>query len=451
MNQYKSNIGFIIVHFMYFQNKWICAVCNDMSFEKRWLVERHVLERHSDYGWKCPECKKIFQRRSSSHGCKISDKEMLCFNNKTGSRGKEAEEEMELYKVEELIKKIKLVDTDGKEIPILNYRRRNSIEGSVRSMRTNRSEKTYNRVETKKDETEGRKRDRTAVNDNENEIQGQSQAKIPLLLDTKERKLAKIRSVLQDLSSEIGDNITICLDSEDEGKRSRAEKKIVNLDLDIHVSDTERSSLDKERKEKTSSRQRSSSSSSSGSSSSSSSSSSSDKSDRNKSGEVDKKEVDNIEIGRERTVEQISVIEEAPKLDRTVVMSTSAAQVETFLQTLQDTQENIITLNIGGLRFETSKTTLRADPSCVFALMLQPLSPFRPSKNVYFFDRDPAHFKIILNYLRNNCNVEKRYLPRESNYLHELMLEAKYYQLSGLIVAVEERLNDMCVCKMNGY
>ncbi|VDI29170.1 Hypothetical predicted protein, partial [Mytilus galloprovincialis] len=40
---------------------------------------------------------------------------MLCFKNKTGSRGKEAEEEMELYKVEELTQKIKLVDAKGKE------------------------------------------------------------------------------------------------------------------------------------------------------------------------------------------------------------------------------------------------------------------------------------------------------------------------------------------------
>ncbi|CAG2206517.1 unnamed protein product [Mytilus edulis] len=87
------------------------------TLSKRWLVERHILERHSDYGWKCPECKKIFQRRSSPHGCKTTDKEMLCFNNKTGSRGKEAGEEMELYKVEELTQKIKLVDANGKNFP----------------------------------------------------------------------------------------------------------------------------------------------------------------------------------------------------------------------------------------------------------------------------------------------------------------------------------------------
>lgn len=78
----------------------------------------------------------------------------------------------------------------------------------------------------------------------------------------------------------------------------------------------------------------------------------------------------------------------------------------------------------GGIMVEKSKNTLRADPSCILALMLQPLSPFYPSNNVYFDDRDPAHFKIILYFLRNNCNIEKRYLPTEHVYLFELLQEA---------------------------
>ncbi|CAC5383285.1 unnamed protein product [Mytilus coruscus] len=35
--------------------KWMCVICEDMTFEKRWFLERHILERHSDFAWKCPE------------------------------------------------------------------------------------------------------------------------------------------------------------------------------------------------------------------------------------------------------------------------------------------------------------------------------------------------------------------------------------------------------------
>lgn len=77
-----------------------------------------------------------------------------------------------------------------KELLILNYRRRNNMVGSVRSIRTNRLDRTCITVETKKAETEGRNRDRTDVNDKKNEMQGSSQSKTSKLLETKEQNLA---------------------------------------------------------------------------------------------------------------------------------------------------------------------------------------------------------------------------------------------------------------------
>ena len=62
--------------------------------------------------------------------------------------------------------------------------------GSVRGIRTNRSDRTCIIFETQKAETEGRNRDRTDVNDKENEMQGPSQVKTSKLLETKEQKLA---------------------------------------------------------------------------------------------------------------------------------------------------------------------------------------------------------------------------------------------------------------------
>jgi hypothetical protein len=64
--------------------------------------------------------------------------------------------------------------------------------------------------------------------------------------------------------------------------------------------------------------------------------------------------------------------------------------------------------------------------------MLLPQYPFRPNNNTYFFDRDPAHFRIILNYLRNGAQIEIAVLPKEQRYLYEIFQEANYYKLLGL-------------------
>jgi hypothetical protein len=131
-----------------------------------------------------------------------------------------------------------------------------------------------------------------------------------------------------------------------------------------------------------------------------------------------------------------------------VVLSSSLDEGDVFLQALQHTQEYKVWLNIGGVKYEISQVTLRNDPASVFSLMLLPNSPFRPSGNVFFFDRDPSHFRIILGYLRNNCCMEKRILPHEPKYLYELITEARFYKLFGLVVLLEERIHDLCLCKL---
>jgi len=75
-----------------------------------------------------------------------------------------------------------------------------------------------------------------------------------------------------------------------------------------------------------------------------------------------------------------------------MVSSSLPDEVDVFLQSLQHTQEHKDWLNIGGVKYETSKVTLLTDPASVLALMLLPNSPFRPSENFYFFD--PSHFRI---------------------------------------------------------
>lgn len=59
-----------------------------------------------------------------------------------------------------------------------------------------------------------------------------------------------------------------------------------------------------------------------------------------------------------------------------------------------------ITINVGGTRFETYRTTLKLLPESRLAQMTPTNSDFDSTRMEYFFDRDPVSFSAILNYYR---------------------------------------------------
>ena len=59
-----------------------------------------------------------------------------------------------------------------------------------------------------------------------------------------------------------------------------------------------------------------------------------------------------------------------------------------------------VTLNIGGVRYETYKKTLKVIQESRLANLTETNSDFDPIHNEYFFDRDPNSFLAILNYYR---------------------------------------------------
>ena len=63
-------------------------------------------------------------------------------------------------------------------------------------------------------------------------------------------------------------------------------------------------------------------------------------------------------------------------------------------------QTKIITLNVGGIRFETYKTTLKKIPATRLSRLTEALANYDPILNEYFFDRHPGVFAQILNYYR---------------------------------------------------
>ena len=89
---------------------------------------------------------------------------------------------------------------------------------------------------------------------------------------------------------------------------------------------------------------------------------------------------------------------------------------------------DVITLNVGGTRFTTSRVTLMSEPSMLEAMFSGRHSLQAGADGSYFIDRDGRLFHHCLNYLRK-CLV----VPETEAARSELLFEAEYYQLAGLI------------------
>jgi hypothetical protein len=114
------------------------------------------------------------------------------------------------------------------------------------------------------------------------------------------------------------------------------------------------------------------------------------------------------------------------------------------LQGLALSQQQRLYLNVGGTKFETSGSTLQADPSSLLALMILPSSPLKPYSvdNIYtyFLDRDPKLFHYILTYLRNGAELPLRCLPRDLPLLYSLQKETQFFSLSHLDTIVQKKI-----------
>ncbi|KAL9951568.1 hypothetical protein ACROYT_G044252 [Oculina patagonica] len=96
----------------------------------------------------------------------------------------------------------------------------------------------------------------------------------------------------------------------------------------------------------------------------------------------------------------------------------------------------IIKLNVGGCNFSTSLETLTKDPDSMLHAMFSGRFETKPSEDgSYFIDRDGTHFRYILNYLRTGQLV----VPEDKIIRQELLTEAEFYQVEGIIKTLTPR------------
>lgn len=88
--------------------------------------------------------------------------------------------------------------------------------------------------------------------------------------------------------------------------------------------------------------------------------------------------------------------------------------------------ENVLYLNVGGAYFVTRRSTLLQSNS-FFAGALQSSTECAE----LFVDRDPTHFRYILNWMRGS-----RVLPEDEVTLQELLVEADYYCIPAMVEAI---------------
>ncbi|CAG8768134.1 19075_t:CDS:1 [Cetraspora pellucida] len=100
---------------------------------------------------------------------------------------------------------------------------------------------------------------------------------------------------------------------------------------------------------------------------------------------------------------------------------------------------SIVTLNVGGVHYVTTKDTLLKHKGFFSGLFSDNFSITLDCNNNTFVDRNGELFKYVLEFLRNNA-LPKRSLSNKA-LLEELLQEAEFYCIEDLITEINSILN----------
>jgi len=92
----------------------------------------------------------------------------------------------------------------------------------------------------------------------------------------------------------------------------------------------------------------------------------------------------------------------------------------------------IVVLCVGGTDFHTRMPTLTETTTYFSALVAA-----EPDATRFFVDRDPTHFRHVLNWLRG-----VRHLPQDDVALAELEWEADFYSMKDMVDAIAFRRSE---------
>lgn len=99
----------------------------------------------------------------------------------------------------------------------------------------------------------------------------------------------------------------------------------------------------------------------------------------------------------------------------------------------------IITINVGGTRFETHLKTLRKQPNFFSAMFSGNFNITPSSDGSYFIDRNPRYFELILDFLRKTTvNI----LGMDVRQLSDFRDEAEYYQITDLYKFLNAKIEE---------
>lgn len=111
-----------------------------------------------------------------------------------------------------------------------------------------------------------------------------------------------------------------------------------------------------------------------------------------------------------------------------------------------DLGNKYVRLNVGGTLFYTTLQVLTRQDSMLKAMFSGKLEVFTDAEGWILIDRSGKHFGSILNYLRESAVT----LPKGKQGILELLAEAKYYLIRGLVelcqgALQEEKEHGLCV------
>ncbi|KAK3091977.1 hypothetical protein FSP39_024154 [Pinctada imbricata] len=411
--------------------KYICVVCEDdddsgsqIQFERRSLCERHILEKHSGFGYRCTSCSKFFNRPDNHKG-KCLDGELKHAKRITGTMTEEEEKEYDNFiaRINANVRRIETRvgnPTQGKQQQKENRKRSHTRNKSYDGKRgavlqdlyqTNRNTYKSKRDWKRKDDSRGRNVDRRIVEEAESsrtwtETNPDKETSHEVTsTKVKETEQLATSKVTEDVTSNKASSSKVGAETSTvtQGERTSEGDATRNDEEEILSIFTEGELSEKAEEELQLAKQMI-------------------------SEDVEERKEENLEVEDNNETSAVRAPESPSHSTHTsasapsIYVPTPTYQLK--LKELSEAQSRRIIINVGGMKFETSAVTLQKDPNSILVKMVQHDSLMKPyqTENIYsfFLDRDPRSFHIILNYLRNNLNINADSLPNDIKHLRDL-------------------------------